>query len=531
MRRLRLLVLLLVVLVGLPLALVLMSREQDASTAAPGADTSVEDASEPTAPGDEPVAATRVRITPPQQEPPRAVEPEPALAEEPAFVVRVVTEDDASPVVDVRVFDRTRFNAVLRTDVDGRVRFDAGELTSLAVKVEAPREKERTVELGETVVRVPRPVPLDVRFVDAETLDPLPAFSCWAGGGVLPEGAPNPPALRPLWPGEGYDFEIRLAECTGGTARPARSVLHRTGTLSRFATRAQLDVAIPRAARIVVQVTDEAGAPVEDAVVQVWSAATGSPHEVRTDARGEARPDAFPFHRGERVNVTARKGSRGGETQSLELDAADDERVVRLTLDREETEVIGISGGASGRFSSRDGRRREQPTGTGSLVVRVVLRDGRAAAGLPVGIHGPWSGGRSTDAAGVARFDALPGGRYTVTCGDVGMLLLRDDVVLADGEGGSISLVEARGAPLEVRVQDPLGRPLAGAELTLWDSGGRAWTPLAQDGTQPLAILTDAYGVARLPEAPPRARIRAVHGSRSGSAEADADGRAVVTVQ
>jgi hypothetical protein len=450
-------------------------------------------------------------------------------------VLRVLAAPDDTPVRGLRVEEVGGRGRAVTTDDEGRAVFPVLSSTAkLWLRAAAPGldKGHEEVRVGETTVHVPPPIPLEVRFVDAETGGPPPPLEVWTDDdvveGVFPGTAPARLA-HSVWPGHPYHVELRASVTEPGWCSPTQLDLVREGRLCRYAERALITVPVPREAPVRVKVRDTARRPVAGATVSAWR--SGARAEGTTGADGEAVLRGMPFQRGERLDVTAQFEGRVSEVKAPPLASPDAELVVELELPDDPPTDIGIGGGFGGRYSSRSSTRRRTPKeGTSSLVVQVLRRDGRPASGVRVGVKGPRSAGRTADDDGFIRIDGLPGGSYRVACTEHGLAQMVERLELAEGETRQVLLQEPAGRNLHLRVVDAQGRSLPGARIEISDATSHPWVPLI-DGVQHLDTFSDGTGEVRAAHVPEGTiQVTAFYGSRKTKAVINEGEPLVVTI-
>ncbi len=429
-----------------------------------------------------------------------------------------------------------------RTDSTGRVEFEplTGELT-LEVATQAPGAETLTLPLADSVVEVAGPVPLEIRWVDAETGGAIDGSVAAALSSARPEVIEDVTTQSvtllnaPIWPGARYDLHVDVVVADDDWVSPPPAARRRTGQLSRYAQRAAILLPIPRAASIRAVVFDADGGRVSGARVRASTA--GVTIDGETGANGVAVVSGLPYFRGGSVVVHASLPGRSAPAETVVLRELGVAPTVTLELPAANarwTSSIGIGGGAGGAFGGRRGLRRTLQPGTAALVIQVLRRDGSPATDAHVGASGPWRGGGTTDAAGRVRLERLPAGDYRIACSEHGLAAMVENVTLADGETLHVTLQEPAGSWLRVRVVDTSGAPLPHASLELRSPGDQPWVRLER-GVQYLDLHTDSRGEARVRVPDDTVRVVARYGSREADVRRVAghpwvDGRATVTI-
>ncbi len=152
-----------------------------------------------------------------------------------------------------------------------------------------------------------------------------------------------------------------------------------------------------------------------------------------------------------------------------------------------------------------DHNRRGTAVPEGEAEVLVLDR-----AGKPVGGARVWCSrlAERTDASGRARWRALPAGEQTVRLDEPGFVSTSAPVVVRSGQRTKITLREAAGSTLEVRVVDKKGEPLPYAMVALDVKSG--WIDI-EDGVQRIDPFTDIRGRRTMRNVPSGKRIVRAH--------------------
>ncbi len=154
---------------------------------------------------------------------------------------------------------------------------------------------------------------------------------------------------------------------------------------------------------------------------------------------------------------------------------------------------ISLGGGAGGGFRSRLHKRIQTHSGSATLRVRVLRRDGRPASNALVQVKGARSRSERADARGVAAFNGMPPGAYVVRATEPGLVTTTAEVELADGETLAIDIEESEGTGATIVVVDADGVLLPFAAVTAHVLSNPTHAEL-RGGTQSLVLFTDSAG-------------------------------------
>lgn len=436
----------------------------------------------------------------------RPAEPE----ETRSYTVRVVDHRDA-PVPGVSISLGTNLGndpPAKRTRSDGSASWDVAT-RAREIKIKSPLFDPVVLQERETIVRLDDLLPLEIQFIDQESRRPV---GVWIQGSPLESDdvlsnqqvTSYEPRAAPVRAGRRADLKLWFDAPDGYVVvkRPGYSV-PRSGFVSRYATAVRTTVPVARELRLRVRALRHDGSPAENATASI--SVTGDDlmsTTVTVGSSGESLVAGLPFVRGEHVIVRAddAEGRRSPTEEALLVDS-DRELTMTVRLPKEPpNSAIGIGGGIGSAFSDRSARRR-QPEGTGRLIVTVSRRNGLAAGGALVMLHGPVKHSDRADDAGRVEFDRLPAGKYRVHLREPGLVYATGDVELTDGESRTIALREPPGRAATVRVLDADGLPLPNVRVHVqlpW----RSRHVQVNDGLQELDHWTDLSGRVRFTDLP-----------------------------
>jgi hypothetical protein len=381
-------------------------------------------------------------------------------------------------------------------------------------------------------------LPLEVRLEDA------------VSGGALPLSGV---AATPSAPGE-----MRVARMPGSAKKdPVGITLPEEGLpgyvawdpsvwragISRYTDRLLLVQPLRREARVEVHAEEYDGTPARGAYVSQLTIAGRTLRNELGDRQvyaGRCRLAGVPYFRAEEVSVQVERLHLAvdcdveEEEPGLPYDIArgqgtlprDPDALLLLTARFPRASRSGFGGRGGGRslFSSRCGKPRQRLP-TGRVVATVLRRDGSPAAGALVRIRGLYA---RADLRGEATLEHVAIGEHELGLRETGLVPTTCAVAVAAGRTTRVTLREAAGATVHVRVVDGEGEGLPYAILDL--PPAPEWVDL-HEGVQRLDPFTDVEGRRTLRRMPiQRRRLAATYGSRTGSVELDLRDGAAQTV-
>ncbi len=404
------------------------------------------------------------------------------------------------------------YESIQITDLDGRASFPVTGPRDPAVRCRMAGRAPLSLKEPVTTIRANGLIPVDVRFVDLETGLPL-AVIVPAAGPLAPFGdevlqvsgmtLDHTPMRR------GHYCEIGL------NVRPPPGYAGAIGAgsdgpmiygtrVSRLAERVELTVPFPREMEVTVIVADAKGQAVTGATVTcrvahspVWRLSA------TTDRAGRAEVRGVPHLRGHVLEVFAGHAEEqflGHRTRFITR--AETAVTVDFGAEPAVEPSIKIGGGAGSALRGRKGSRTKPQTGTGSVRVRVLRRDGRPHPGADVLVTGAGRQRVPTDASGTVILGQLPDGEFVIRARAYGFFTERVTITLDAGESAAVDLHEIEGRTATVQLVDTEGVPMPGVDVGAVVLGVGAHIEM-RHGTQISPVLTDAEGRAEfhgLPE-------------------------------
>jgi hypothetical protein len=240
-----------------------------------------------------------------------------------------------------------------------------------------------------------------------------------------------------------------------------------------------------------------------------------------TDRLGVARVPGVPAIPGEPVRVLARKGDREAASPRVSVGRSTEETWASVVLPPGPGRASLYCGPAGEVPGSYRDPRHAKPRGNATLRIELRRVDGRPAHGARLVEYGvkdskrTWRAGGRADGDGMFLLPGLPPGPATVRVHEDGFLMAREaPVTVRAGTVTDLVVDEDPGRPLDVRVVDPRGRPIAGAALSIYSINAGDYIRLEGD-VQHIGFYTDREGRYRIPRLPEgRVLVKVRLGSR-----------------